>query len=243
MRKLAAFAPALLLALGYAFVLHTHSQTAMRLTQPLAGVLRQYADYRVQEQHISDEERRVAGMSDYVARVYWRDSNTVAFTTLVSYYERQTQGSTIHSPRNCLPGAGWEVLRSGMDTVTVDGVRHAVNRYVLKNGPSTAVTYYWYQGRGRVVASEYAVKWNLLRDAALAGHTEEALVRIVLPVTNPPTTDASMSMGGFAAADSLGRAVAARLIHDVTRALPGSGAGAGRAVALLPHDDAAIARD
>ena len=33
--------------------------------------------------------------------------------TFVSYYERQTQGKTIHSPRNCLPGAGWEVLTPG----------------------------------------------------------------------------------------------------------------------------------
>ena len=243
MRKLSAFAPAVLLAVGYAFVLHTHSQTAMSLAQPLAGVLRQYGDYRVQEQHISAEERRVAGMSDYVARVYWRDSSTVAFTTLVSYYERQTQGSTIHSPRNCLPGAGWEVLRAGTDTVTVDGVRHALNRYVLKNGPSTAVTYYWYQGRGRVVASEYAVKWNLLRDAALAGHTEEALVRIVVPVPNTPRFDASMSPGQFAAADSVGRDVAARLIRDVARVLPSNGADTKRTVALLRHDDTAIARD
>jgi EpsI family protein len=60
-----------------------------------------------------------------------------------------------------------------------------VNRYVLKNGAARAVVYYWYQGRGRVVASEYAVKWNLLRDAALAGHTEEALVRVVVPVKLP----------------------------------------------------------
>ena len=49
-------------------------------------------------------------MSDYVARVYARDS-VMLFSTLVSYYERQSQGKTIHSPRNCLPGAGWEILR------------------------------------------------------------------------------------------------------------------------------------
>ena len=49
----------------------------------------------------------MAGMNDYAARSYWRDS-TIAFTTLVTYYERQTKGRTIHSPRNCLPGAGWD---------------------------------------------------------------------------------------------------------------------------------------
>ena len=60
-----------------------------------------------------------------------------------------------------------------------------MNQYVLKNGPATAVVFYWYQGRGRIVANEYAVKWNLLRDAAVAGHTEEALVRVVVPCAGP----------------------------------------------------------
>jgi EpsI family protein len=234
MRKLIAFAPALILGSAYAFVLHTHSQAALPLVQPLTSVLSQLAGYRVEDQHISDEERRVAGMSDYVARLYWRDSNTVAFTTLVTYYERQSQGKSIHSPRNCLPGAGWEILRSGSAPVTVDGTPHILNRYVLKNGASTAVVYYWYQGRGRIVANEYAVKWNLLRDAALAGHTEEALVRIVIPVTEGPVSDATMSTGGFAAADSLGLSVAARLIQDVRRVMPASGNnGRPRQVAVL----------
>jgi hypothetical protein len=72
--------------------------------------------------------------------------------------------------------------------------------------------YYWYQGRGRVVASEYAVKLNLLRDAALEGHTEEALVRVVVPIDT--TANAGML------ADSLGARIASRLMDDVERVLP-----------------------
>jgi EpsI family protein len=87
-----------------------------------------------------------------------------------------------------------------------------VNRYLLKNGRMHAVVYYWYQGRGRIVATEYAVKLNLLRDAALKGHTEEALVRIVLPVTGAQAAQAE--------ADELGLRMAARLIEEVERALP-----------------------
>jgi hypothetical protein len=41
---------------------------------------------------------------------------------------------------------------------------------------------YWYQGRGRVESNEYAVKWNLLRDAAVRQRSDEALVRVVVPV-------------------------------------------------------------
>ena len=214
------YAPAIVLLLGYAFVWNARSQKAVPLAAPLSGVLASLPGYRIENQHLSPEERRVAGMSDYIARIYWRGS-IPAFTTFVSYYERQTQGKTIHSPRNCLPGAGWEVLTSGTRDVDLDGVRHTLNRYVLKNGASTAVVYYWYQGRGRIVASEYAVKWNLLRDAAVAGHTEEALVRVVVPVepvANP--ADAAASARVLADASSLGAVVATRLAGDVSRVLP-----------------------
>jgi EpsI family protein len=143
--------------------------------------------------------------------VYWQDT-TMAFTTYVGYYDRQMQGKTIHSPRNCLPGAGWEILEGRTATVTSATGPHVVNRYLLKNGLSHAVVYYWYQGRGRVVANEYTVKLNLLRDAAFKGHTEEALVRIVLPVEAGPAAQAR--------ADELGLRMAARLVDEVDRVLP-----------------------
>jgi EpsI family protein len=120
-----------------------------------------------------------------------------------------------------LPGAGWEILTAGTDTLLVDGVRRIVNRNVLKNGPSTAVVFYWYQGRGRIVANEYAVKWNLLRDAAVAGHTEEALVRVVVPVPHPVKAgDAESSEKLLADASTLGADMAVRLAREVTRVLP-----------------------
>jgi EpsI family protein len=209
---LRAYMPGLVLLAGCVLLFQgTREQAAVPLAGPLDRVMAQVDGYRIQDQKVSDEERKVAGMSDYVARVYWRDT-TVAFTTYVGYYDRQTQGKTIHSPRNCLPGAGWEVLDSDMATVNSATGPHVVNRYLLKNGAQHAVVYYWYQGRGRVVANEYAVKLNLLRDAALEGHTEEALVRIVLPVDAAPAAQAR--------ADELGLRMAARLMDEVDTALP-----------------------
>jgi EpsI family protein len=173
----------------------------------------------VHDLKISDDERRVAGMTDYVARVYSRDT-AVAFTTLVSYYDRQSRGQSIHSPRNCLPGAGWNVLSSGTQSLSARGRRYLVNRYLLKNGATQAVVYYWYQGRGRVVASEYAVKWNLLRDAALLGHSEEALVRVVVPVQPGLTIGGASGVPALAQASALGTIISERLIPEVDRVLP-----------------------
>lgn len=219
MRKAATWLPALVLLMGCAFIWHTKGQVAMALARPLSGVLDTIPGYRHEEQRVSAEERRIAGMTDYVARIYRRDS-IVAFTTLVSYYDRQTQGKTIHSPKNCLPGAGWEVLRGSTTKVVANGTAYDVNRFVLKNGAAVAVAYYWYQGRGRVVASEYRVKWNLLHDAAVLGHTEEALVRIVVPVRAGQGGVNLNSDRSFAAANALGTEIAALLITDVTKVLP-----------------------
>jgi EpsI family protein len=214
-----AFVPAGIMLAGTLFVLNARSQGAVPLAAPLTSVLPQVSGYKTIDQQLSAEEQRVAGMSQYVARMYSRDS-VMNFSTFVSYYDRQTQGKTIHSPRNCLPGAGWEVMTAGTATVTVDGAPQVLNRYTLKNQGALAVVYYWYQGRGRIVANEYAVKWNLLRDAALAGHTEEALVRVVVPVAPSASADTAGGRTNFDAAVALGADIAARLATDVRRVLP-----------------------
>jgi EpsI family protein len=219
MPNLRPWVPVFVLLVGCALVSKSRLQRAVPLSAPLSGVLATVG-YRFTDQTVGDEERRVAGMSSYVARVYWRVSVPV-FTTYVGSFERQALGRTIHSPRNCLPGAGWEVLTPGVRSVNTDGATHELNHYVLKNGKLTAIVYYWYQGRGRVVAGEYQVKWNLLRDAALLGHTEEALVRLIIPVGKGTMFPAASAENKFAEANAFGDSLAARMILDVARALPG----------------------
>lgn len=218
--KWQAFVPAFVLLIGCAFMWQTHEQKQMQLAAPLTSILPAVPGYQVFELKVPDDERRIAGMTDYVSRGYVRDSAS-QFQTLVSYYASQSQGRTIHSPRNCLPGAGWEILRGDRRAIDVDGARYSVNHYAIKNGPETAVVYYWYQGRGRVVASEYRVKWNLLRDAAVLGHTEEALVRIVVPIpVRLEGLDSATANRYYASADSLGDDIARKLIREVRRVMP-----------------------
>jgi EpsI family protein len=167
--------------------------------------------FAAQDDTIGAAERRVAGMTDYLYRYYvpQGDSPVPWVQVYVGYYDHQTQGRTIHSPKNCLPGAGWQPLASrAVDIVTSSG-SHRVNRYVLKNKDEQALVLYWYQGRGRLQANEYLVKWNLLRDAALRRRTDEALVRIVVPLTG--TEDDAFRLAAT---------VADTLISAVTRALP-----------------------
>jgi EpsI family protein len=200
--------PAGAFAIGCLLLLSVQRQQAMALREPLESLPTEFSGYTGVDEVISEEEQAVAGMSDYVLRSFIRDS-MLAFSVYVGYYEQQTQGRTIHSPRNCLPGAGWEALSASREPVPVGADTVLINRYELANGDNHALVYYWYQGRGRVESSEYKVKWDLLRDAALTGRSEEALVRIVVPIN-----------GLIEDPDALARSIAARMVPEVERRLP-----------------------
>jgi EpsI family protein len=206
-----AYLPALVLGAGCVLVTVGRSnQEAVSLRAPLSQLPARFDTYQGRDESISTEEQRVAGMSNYVLRSYTRDSTT-AFTVYVGYYDRQVQGKTIHSPKNCLPGAGWEAVSAGAQTLATTLGPVEVNRYVLVNKQQRALVYYWYQGRGRVEASEYRVKLQLLRDSALRGRSDEALVRVVVPLR---------TAGDEAAAAALGATVSSQLIPRVTEVLP-----------------------
>ncbi|MGH7559491.1 MAG: exosortase C-terminal domain/associated protein EpsI [Gemmatimonadales bacterium] len=209
MRRLLPFLPAVVLALGAGLLLGVDRQRAMPLREPLSEMPATILGFEGKDRPISPDEQRVAGMDSYVLREYVRDSSA-AFSVYVGYYEQQTQGRTIHSPRNCLPGAGWEPLAVSEHEIRLPGGSHRVQRYLLAREHERALVYYWYQGRGRVSSNEYRVKWELLRDAALYGRTEEALVRIVVPLRGDPESRA----------DTLATEVAGSVLPAVERALP-----------------------
>lgn len=184
---LGSWTPAAVLAAGALLTFGgVREQVAMPLRADLStSVPTVMAGMTAQDVPISKEEQRVAGMDNFVMRAYAPAGAAIsaaAFTVYVGYYQQQTQGNSIHSPRNCLPGGGWEPLTSSRESISTPAGIVPVNRYLIGNGDAKALVLYWYQGRGRMAANEYAVKWHLLRDQALRGRSDEALVRIIVPV-------------------------------------------------------------
>ena len=186
--------------------------------EPLSTIKVNVPGYVARDTTVDDAERKVAGMSHYLSRLYNR-TPTDGFGVYVGYYDMQVQGKSIHSPKNCLPGAGWEPLDASVRTIALpSGASARVNRFLLTNKGAQALVYYWYEGRGRVEPSEYRVKWNLIRDAARYGRTEEALVRIVVPIEVRDLQPGQRP--DYQAADQLATTVAAQLVPGVRKALP-----------------------
>lgn len=178
--------PAVIMGLGALFTVGIETQRRLPLQAPLAtSVPTSIGSHVGRDLTLSKGEQRVVGATDYLMRVYEPADSLVSetgFSVYIGYYDSQSQGKTIHSPKNCLPGSGWQALASRIVEIPTSGRAAKVNRYILQRGDSRALVLYWYQGRGRVQANEYVVKWDLLRDAALKGRSDEALVRIVVPV-------------------------------------------------------------
>jgi EpsI family protein len=141
------------------------------------------------EPDFSKEILAILGVDDYTIRTYTKSgSPLVGFYT--GYHESQRQGDTIHSPLNCLPGAGWQPIEQGRIMVSVAAAPGAppapieINRVVIAKGLDRQLVYYWYQSHRRVVASEYWGKIYTVLDSVRYHRTDAAMVRIVVPVAD-----------------------------------------------------------
>jgi EpsI family protein len=138
----------------------------------------------------------VLGVDDYILRTYRRGEEPPV-SLYIGYHDSQRQGDTIHSPLNCLPGAGWEPLELGRITIPVrtpaDPAMTSIvaNRVVIGKGLDRALVLYWYQSHRRVVASEYWGKIYTVLDSVRYNRTDAAMVRVV--VSLPDGVDARVA--------------------------------------------------
>jgi EpsI family protein len=149
------------------------------------------------EPDFSDEIVKILGVDDYIARSYWRRSEPPV-GLYVGFHDSQRQGDTIHSPLNCLPGAGWQPVSKGRVVVRVGTAAAGqrvieINRYAIQRGLDRQLVLYWYQSHGRVVASEYWGKIYTVLDAVRLNRTDAAMVRVItsIPEATPQAEQAA----------------------------------------------------
>ena len=154
------------------------------LRQPLRQLPMAMDGWLGQDEPLEARIVSVLGVSDYANRSYVGGGGQPV-DLYVGYYQSQRTGETIHSPKNCLPGAGWEPVRAGRLTIPVAaGPAIRVNEYLVEKGPAQYLVLYWYQAHGRVIASEYSGKAWLVFDAITRNRTDAALVRVLTSTRN-----------------------------------------------------------
>jgi EpsI family protein len=142
---------------------------------------------------LDQETLAVLGKGDFLSREYSSPASVQAANAgdrtpvglYIAYFPTQRTGQSIHSPQNCLPGAGWTFLSSGLtELIDATGKKQMVGEYLITDGRTTQEALYWYQLHGRSIANDYKAKLYTLADSIRYGRTDEALIRIITPV-NP----------------------------------------------------------
>jgi exosortase D (VPLPA-CTERM-specific) len=118
---------------------------------------------------------------DYLLADYVREGARSPVNVYSAYYASQRKGESIHSPRSCIPGGGWEIRAHevvALNGVVANGNPLAVNRLLIQKGEDRQLVYYWFAQRGRDLTDEYVTKWFLFWDALTMNRTDGALVRL-----------------------------------------------------------------
>jgi EpsI family protein len=152
----------------------------------------------VSDSIVDDETKDVLKADDLLLRDYRDSSNGRKAGLFVAAFRTQRNGQVPHSPKNCLPGAGWTQLSSDDYPVNVGAAQPiVVNRYIVQHGEERSLVMYWYQSRERVVASEYTAKFWVMADAIRLNRTDTALVRVFVDIVNGNFDEATQTAVSF----------------------------------------------
>jgi EpsI family protein len=150
------------------------------LAQPLDTIDRNIAGFTGSDNAALDRATLSALKCDrYLSRSYRKPD--LQADLFIAYYAQQRSGESMHSPKHCLPGGGWEIWNYASTDVTVANRSFKINNYSISHDSDRELVLYWYQSKSRIIASEYLGKILLARDALLQNSTAASIVRIIVP--------------------------------------------------------------
>jgi|YNPNPStandDraft_1061719.scaffolds.fasta_scaffold00229_10 EpsI family protein len=156
-----------------------HAQGPDATARPLEEFPVELAGWRGSDDApLAENVARSLGASSYLSRVYQRDGRAIHL--FIAYYANPRAGETMHSPKHCLPGAGWEPVQFGAVPLGLGDRTVSVNRYLLYRAGQQTLVLYWYQTAERVIASEYQSKAYLIWDTLARRRPGSSVVRLAL---------------------------------------------------------------
>lgn len=152
---------------------------------PLSALPHRIGEWSATDVPIPADQLEVLGPGDFLLRVYEKESRREPYIDLfIAYFPTQRAGDTIHSPKNCLPGAGWSPVENSRVRLAFSGLRpFNVNRYIISKGGDRQMVLYWYLAHDRAVASEYWAKFYLVTDAMRLNRSDGSLIRLTTPLS------------------------------------------------------------
>lgn len=152
-----------------------------------------------EKDHFDNRLYEVLGVDDSILGNY-RSSRGDFVQLYVGYYHSQKKGDLIHSPKNCMPGSGWNIHQTSIEEVgdRDSGAAFKAIRLLIQNGGDQRVVLYWFQSRGRIISSEYMQKVYLVVDSIFRRRTDGSFVRLISPVHEGDAEATTQKMKEFA---------------------------------------------
>jgi EpsI family protein len=157
-------------------------------SQPLSLMPQNFGQWTAQDIPLTDDTLEVLGKGDFLNRIYTfqpqpGEASQPVISLFIGYFASQRTGQTMHSPQNCLPGAGWTFdSKNYSDIQDINGKNYSVNTDVISEGNTKQFVIYWYQAHGRSIPNEYVAKGYMVADAIRMNRTDGALVRVITQV-------------------------------------------------------------
>lgn len=174
------------------FVLFPSTDRVVLDRDPFLLFPRSFGPWSGLQEPLDPEVEKVLNADDYISATYAAVGQPGFISLFIAYYDRQTEGSGIHSPEVCLPVGGWEVFSLDPHPVSFPGTVYGdfqVNRAVIQKGLSRQLVYYWFEQRGKRMTNDYLAKASVVYDSLTRGRTDGALVRFTVAI-NPGETEA-----------------------------------------------------
>jgi len=174
---------AVLLAITAIFLQARGRNEILPSREPLASLPHQLGEWTGTDVPMQQDVRDILGPGDFLQRFYENTSASQPYVDLfLAYFPSQRAGDTIHSPKHCLPGAGWLPTESGRISISLPGrVPFEANRYVIAKGDDRQLVLYWYWAHDRALASEYWAKFYLVTYSIRLNRSDGSLVRVITP--------------------------------------------------------------
>jgi exosortase D (VPLPA-CTERM-specific) len=185
-----ALAAALTLGVSTVWMTQRPAEAVVVAREPFALFPRQIGDWSGSTALLDADIERVLGASDYLNATYATPLEPGFVNLFVAFYDKQTEGSGIHSPEVCLPVGGWEIFSLTPHQVDFSATGYGifeVNRAVIQKGLSKQLVYYWFEQRGHRMINDFRAKLSVVYDGLVMGRTDGALVRYVTPIGEDET--------------------------------------------------------
>ncbi|MDM8522161.1 EpsI family protein [Desulfococcaceae bacterium HSG8] len=157
---------------------------------------KQIHEWKGKQEYLSENINEVLGVDDYFLCNY-RNPRGSWMNLYIGFYQSQREGDLIHSPKNCMPGSGWNIIRTSIEEIETDGGSYPGKikaiKLVTQKGRQKQITLYWFQSRGRIISSEYMQKIWLVIDSVTRHRTDGSFVRLITPVTGEEDEDAALN--------------------------------------------------